>query len=84
MTRILFIVSAVVSLLATVRFLVWPVDVSPEGFPIEEHEKPRWNILYHLGGNGPWIPKIDGVVKGGIDVPEGCEVQQIHMVRFSL
>lgn len=40
-----------------------------------------WNILYHLGGNGPWIEKVDGVVKGGIGVPEGCRVGQIHMVR---
>lgn len=39
-----------------------------------------WNLLYHLGGNGPWIEKVDGVVKGGIGVPEGCRVEQVHMV----
>lgn len=39
-----------------------------------------WNILYHLGGNGPWIKKVDGVVDGGVDVPEGCKVEQVHMV----
>lgn len=39
-----------------------------------------WNILYHLGGNGPWIEKVEGVVKGGIGVPEGCRVEQVHMV----
>ena len=39
-----------------------------------------WNILYHLGGNGPWIEKIDGVVKGGIAPPKGCTVEQVHMV----
>jgi len=38
-----------------------------------------WNLLYHLGGNGPWIEKVDGVVKGGIGVPE-CRVEQVHMV----
>ncbi|KAH0555685.1 hypothetical protein GP486_006372 [Trichoglossum hirsutum] len=30
-----------------------------------------WNLLYHLGGNGPWIEKVDGIVDGGIGVPEG-------------
>lgn len=39
-----------------------------------------WNLLYHLGGNGPWIEKVDGTVKGGIGVPEGCRVEQVHMV----
>lgn len=39
-----------------------------------------WNILYHLGGNGPWIEKVDGVVEGGIAAPEGCKVEQVHMV----
>jgi acid phosphatase len=42
--------------------------------------KKGWNLLYHLGGNGPWIEKVDGVVDGGIGVPEGCNVEQVHMV----
>jgi acid phosphatase len=41
-----------------------------------------WNILYHLGGNGPWVEKVIDVVDGGIAVPEGCEVEQVHMVGF--
>lgn len=43
-----------------------------------------WNLLYHLGGNGPWIEKVDGVVdgaSGGLAPPEGCRVEQVHMVR---
>ena len=43
-----------------------------------------WNILYHLGGNGPWISKVDGVVEGGLAPPEGCRVEQVHMVRALL
>ncbi|KAF2177172.1 hypothetical protein K469DRAFT_720857 [Zopfia rhizophila CBS 207.26] len=39
-----------------------------------------WNILYHLGGNGPWVEKVVDVVDGGIAVPQGCEVEQVHMV----
>jgi acid phosphatase len=39
-----------------------------------------WNILYHLGGNGPWVEKVIDVVEGGIAVPEGCDVEQVHMV----
>jgi acid phosphatase len=45
------------------------------------HGNDKWNILYHLGGNGPWIEKVDGVAKGGIAVPDGCEVDMVHMVR---
>lgn len=41
-----------------------------------------WNILYHLGGNGPWVEKVIDVVEGGIATPEGCEVVQVHMVRI--
>jgi acid phosphatase len=40
----------------------------------------KWNILYHLGGNGPWIQKVDGIVDGGIGPPEGCTVEQVHMM----
>lgn len=39
-----------------------------------------WNILYHLGGNGPWVEKVIDVVDGGIAVPDGCRVEQVHMV----
>lgn len=40
----------------------------------------EWNLLYHLGGNGPWVEKIDDVVEGGIQVPVDCEVDMVHMV----
>lgn len=40
----------------------------------------HWNILYHLGGNGPWVEKVIDVVPGGIAVPEDCQVEQVHMV----
>ncbi|KAA8618384.1 Histidine phosphatase superfamily branch 2 [Pyrenophora tritici-repentis] len=39
-----------------------------------------WNILYHLGGNGPWVEKVIDVVEGGIAPPDGCEVIQVHMM----
>lgn len=39
-----------------------------------------WNILYHLGGNGPWIQKIDGTVGDNIGAPESCRVEQVHMI----
>ena len=41
-----------------------------------------WNLFYHLGGNGPWIPKIEGIAYRGHDVPVGCVVDQVHMVGF--
>lgn len=40
-----------------------------------------WNILYHVGGNGPWIQKVHGVVEGGVGAPDGCCVDQVHIVR---
>lgn len=42
------------------------------------------DLFYHLGGNGPWIPKMDGAVEGGIEPPEGCRVTQVHMVTKPL
>jgi hypothetical protein len=33
-----------------------------------------------LGGNGPWIPKVDGIVTNDTAPPQGCMVQQVHMV----
>lgn len=42
-----------------------------------------WNILYHLGGNGPWVEKVVDVVDGGISLPGGCEVEQVHMVGYA-
>ena len=66
--------------------------LSPQSFPRllipltfvkqQATDKPsnQWNLLYHLGGNGPWIPKIDGVVDGGIVIPNGCKIDMIHMV----
>lgn len=38
------------------------------------------DLFHHLGGNGPWIPKINGTVDGGIEPPDGCRVTQVHMV----
>ena len=42
-----------------------------------------WNLFYHLGGNGPWIQKVDSVIHGPISPPTGCVVDQAHMVSLS-
>ncbi|KAK5175349.1 uncharacterized protein LTR77_000488 [Saxophila tyrrhenica] len=39
-----------------------------------------WDLRYHLGGNGPWIPKLNGTTGGNINVPKGCKVEQVHMI----
>lgn len=39
-----------------------------------------WDILYNVGGNGPWIRKLDGTVEEDIKPPAGCNAEQIHMV----
>jgi acid phosphatase len=43
--------------------------------------KKDWNILHHLGGNGPWVEMLD---EGG-KTPDlapllGCSIDQVHMV----
>ncbi|KXL51435.1 hypothetical protein M433DRAFT_83301 [Acidomyces richmondensis BFW] len=38
------------------------------------------DIRYHMGGNGPFIPKVRNIAERGIDPPEGCYVDQVHMV----
>ena len=37
-------------------------------------------MLYHLGGNGPWITKLDGTLHEDVEPPMGCKVEQAHMV----
>jgi hypothetical protein len=41
-----------------------------------------WNLSYHQGGNGPWIPKVDGVINDDLTLPFGCVVDQVNLVSF--
>ena len=36
-----------------------------------------WNLFYHLGGNGPWIPRASA---GDESLPFDCVVDQAHMI----
>ena len=54
----------------------WFPSAHRSGGPFAE----SFNILYHLGGNGPWVPKVSGVAGDGILRPAGCRVEQVHMV----
>jgi acid phosphatase len=63
---------------------VWEGKIS-EISTQEESDDGAWNLLYHLGGNGPWIQRVDDVVKSERDIfsiatPPGCRVQQVHML----
>ncbi|KAJ5742705.1 uncharacterized protein N7511_011106 [Penicillium nucicola] len=40
----------------------------------------KWNILHHLGGNGPWIKNIHHGVASSLETPEGCSIDQVHLV----
>lgn len=56
-----------------------------------EPPKKDWNLLRHLGGNGPWVEHVGGN-KGpllgesnqsdtlSLAPPEGCLIDQVHMV----
>ncbi|KIX98076.1 uncharacterized protein Z520_06156 [Fonsecaea multimorphosa CBS 102226] len=39
-----------------------------------------WNLLHHLGGNGPWIRKIDSVNYYDSPLPKKCSIDQVHML----
>ena len=48
--------------------------------PADPPSRGPFDVLYHLGGNGPWIPKVRNVTGDSIDPPDGCRVDQVHMV----
>jgi hypothetical protein len=50
--------------------------------PTDQHtdDDTGWDLFYHLGGNGPWIPKVEGVIHDTLAPPTGCDVDQVHMV----
>lgn len=39
-----------------------------------------WNLLYHLGGNGPWIRRMSGLYYYDAPLPKICSIDQVHMV----
>lgn len=47
---------------------------------VTRSRKGGWNVLYHLGGIGPWVEMDRGKEESGIEVPETCTVDQVHMV----
>ncbi|KAE8351361.1 histidine phosphatase superfamily [Aspergillus coremiiformis] len=55
----------------------YPVNKGRTGPPDKD-----WNLLYHLGGNGPWVEKLDEPEAGGVtvDPPNGCAIDQVHMM----
>lgn len=52
----------------------------------EVGRKKGWNIHHYLGGIGPWVEMVDEEESelGGIHVPEGCFVNQVHMVSVAV
>lgn len=40
----------------------------------------EWNLFYHLGGNGPWIPKRNGLGHPEDPIPNTCVIDQVHML----
>ncbi|KAL1979715.1 hypothetical protein VTN96DRAFT_5259 [Rasamsonia emersonii] len=47
-------------------------------------QRPGWNLLYHLGGNGPWVQRADPALTTSaaaeIAPPDGCTVDQVHLM----
>lgn len=40
--------------------------------------KESWNLFYHLGGNGPWIPRTPESASDNLGL--NCKVDQVHMI----
>jgi hypothetical protein len=95
MERVLIMASAFAACLAILAFLLLQ-DTYAFQLPLfsqsDHHASPvedgqssgqTWNILYHLGGNSPWIPKLDGLIESDISPPPSCKVEQVHMVGLN-
>ncbi|KAJ6179828.1 hypothetical protein N7519_010289 [Penicillium mononematosum] len=39
-----------------------------------------WNVLHHLGGNGPWIENAGEGAASNLAPPDGCSVDQVHLL----
>lgn len=54
----------------------------PAGVFVEQKSPPSssWNLFYHLGGNGPWIQKHTREGSAADPLPDGCKVDQVHMM----
>lgn len=39
-----------------------------------------WNVVHHLGGNGPWIENAGEGTASNLGPPDGCSVDQVHLV----
>lgn len=49
--------------------------------PPNIRQEPQWNLLQHLGGNGPWVQYASSHgSQFAIEPPEDCDVEQVHMV----
>ena len=53
-------------------------SVLPSKFCHPNAATPKWNLFYHLGGNGPWVRKKSGTV--GNVLPPHCTVNQVHVL----
>ncbi|CEJ59689.1 hypothetical protein PMG11_08301 [Penicillium brasilianum] len=43
--------------------------------------KKDWNVLHHLGGNGPWVEMLDeGSRTPDLAPSPGCSIDQVHMM----
>lgn len=81
----ILLASSLISFAISLSFLLSPPTFPIYPFPVRNNStstdpRSQWNLLYHLGGNGPWIPRVDDVVEGGVEIPDGCKIDMIHMV----
>lgn len=66
------------------RVASWKTWFHPLQFPTASgprQDRKGWNLLQHLGGNGPWIEKIDDRAESSnLAPPGGCSIEQVHLV----
>ena len=74
-----FLGAAVIASVLSV--LIPPLRLATDVFLNDlEKELRKDFVLNSLGGNNPWTSKRHGIAEPGIGPPEGCYVDQVHMV----
>ena len=81
-SRMLRRIALIALTLVLVYFLsdrIFSPSSSSNQIPHPPVERSSWNLSYHLGGNGPWIPHHSSLGSIHSPLPCNCRVTQVHM-----
>lgn len=79
MTQNTALTSATIAIVAVLAAVLLRKSASSNLSALGSNNSTEWNLFYHLGGYGPYVPKVAGVASNTI-LPDGCRIEQVHMV----